>query len=729
MYSKFEEDDNRVRSQKQACVNDPTGRLGCLPGAPKYENIHTAGTVGGALVNTMGGLSTIVSGYLGQYGLATGQMNYAALGANAASGATYFPPNDFIGDTNPDDVRQVNMDFKPQYETDEETFQFHVSHDFGDLQLYYDGGYSETSVTSMEDYTKGVANADWSDALNAMAALSTVPALPGAMAPDIAAAVAQYGPTAQALVPLLITDAATGMPGVGLWVGNPTLAGLGNGVPVLGPDDQSYYYAFSGDGYDESSNDNKQWTHEIRLQSSFDGPLNFLAGGFYLDFDNTNAYIVRASGLALPGQHLLIDPRVYPAPYGDPDNPRSESNPYMQGYHNDSRVYKLDAKAIFGEVYWDVTDSLRLTFGGRYTEEKKEGKQRTIYVTFADLPSVQPNNAFFEPVFEQEEFSWKVNATWNMSDNTMMYATVSSSFKSGGFNPISENSPVLTPALGGNPDDAYFDPEFIDAYEIGLKTTLFGGAMQVNAAGFYYDYADFQQSQIVNVTSKNVNADAEITGIELDVLWAITPNLIASFSGGWLDTEIGEFWSVDTANPYAATQAELAADPMSALSPAAAQGDGTALVSINGANSIAGVDEAGTRGRCETQAPNPCYGYMQNQKGNQIAGSPELNYNIGLAWTLPLGSMDLTLSTNYYWQDEFYASNFNNISNKVDDWSMWNASARVSGERWYAEAWVKNIEDNDNVTGHYLTAAISGLFTNQFILDPQTYGVSVGYQF
>jgi outer membrane receptor protein involved in Fe transport len=621
------------------------------------------------------------------------------------------------------------MDFKPQYETEEETFQFHVSHDFGDLQLYYSGGLSETSVMSQEDYTKGVANADWTEALGAMVDLASVAALPASMAPDIAAAMAPYGPAATALVPLLITNAATGIPGVGLWAGNPGVAALGNGVPVLGPDDQSYYYAFSGDGYDESSNENKQWTHEIRLQSSFDGPLNFLLGGFYLDFDNTNAYIVRASGLALPGQHLLIDPRVYPAPYGDPDNPRSESDPYMQGYHNDSRVYKLDAKAIFGEVYWDVTDSLRLTFGGRYTEEKKEGKQRTIYVTFADLPPVQPNDAFFEPLFEQEEFSWKVNATWNMSDNTMMYATASSSFKSGGFNPISENSPVLTPALGGNPDDAYFDPEFIDAYEIGLKTTLFDGAMQVNAAGFYYDYADFQQSQIVNVTSKNVNADAEITGIELDVLWAITPNLIASFSGGWLDTEIGEFWSVDTANPYAATQAELAADPTSALSPAAAQGEGTALVSINGANSIAGVDAAGTRGRCETAAPNPCYGYMQNQKGNQIAGSPELNYNIGLAWTLPLGSMDLTLSTNYYWQDEFYASNFNNISNKVDDWSMWNASARVSGERWYAEAWVKNIEDNDNVTGHYLTAAISGLFTNQFILDPQTYGLSVGYQF
>ena len=116
---------------------------------------------------------------------------------------------------------------------------------------------------------------------------------------------------------------------------------------------------------------------------------------------------------------------------------------------------------------------------------------------------------------------------------------------------------------------------------------------------------------------------------------------------------------------------------------------------------------------------------MQNQKGNQIAGSPELNYNIGLAYTT-IGEMDLTLSTNYYWQDEF-TSNFN-ISNLVDDWSMWNASARLAGEQWYIEAWIKNIEDNDNVTGHYLTSSVSALFTNQFVLDPQTYGLSLGYQ-
>ena len=149
----------------------------------------------------------------------------------------------------------------------------------------------------------------------------------------------------------------------------------------------------------------------------------------------------------------------------------------------------------------------------------------------SDLPPLDPeNNAYFNPEFEQEEFSWKLNATWNMSDDTMMYATASSSFKSGGFNPISDASPLLTPEFGGNPDNAFFDPEFVDSYEIGLKTTLLGGAMQVNAAGFYYDYSDFQQSQIVNVTSKNVNSDAEMESSPTDMSGASVATVVPRIS-------------------------------------------------------------------------------------------------------------------------------------------------------------------------------------------------------
>ena len=111
--------------------------------------------------------------------------------------------------------------------------------------------------------------------------------------------------------------------------------------------------------------------HEIRVQTSFDGPWNFLVGGFLLDYENTQGYIVRSPGLAMIAQILPVG-RVFPVPTGDP-NPLSESDPYTQGYHNDTRLYEMDATAVFGEAYWDVTDNLRLTFGARYSDEEKKG--------------------------------------------------------------------------------------------------------------------------------------------------------------------------------------------------------------------------------------------------------------------------------------------------------------------------------------------------------------------
>lgn len=707
MASYFEEDDKRARSQKQACNTDPAGVLGCLPGKLGYGVANSAAGISGALINTISAINMGAQGYLGQVGLATGgAFGNAALLNNFLSGKGAFPSTDYLFDNNPDDVRKINADFDPLYYADETNIQFHLSHDFGDVGMFYSVGYSETSVNSQEDYEKGVSTADWTPAIETLVELANTPALPASIfVPQM------IGTAAEGLIPF-VTDAATGIPGVGLWAGNPGLAALGNGIPVLLPDDQTYVNVFRQFGVDESSNDNSQWTHELRFQSSFDGPWNFLVGGFYMDFDNTNAYIVRNAGLVLPGLILPINPAVYPAPAGDPSNPRSESNPYMQGYHNDSRVYKLEAKAVFGEVYWDATEQLRLTFGARYSEETKEGRQRTLYVTFQDLPSIEPNNAYYEPVYEQEEVTWKVNATYNLSDDTMWYGTVSNSFKSGGFNPIAEDSPLADPLRGGTPDNLFFDPEFITAFEVGVKTTLMDGAMQLNGAAFYYDYQDLQQSKIVSVTSLNENSDATITGFEGELRWALTDRLQVSANVAWLDTELGSFLSVDTANPNGSS------DPARATE---------GVISINGVNFIdpaTNVDYS----RCEQPAGSLCAGYLQDLSGNQIAGSPEWNYNIGAVYTVPMGSMDLALTTNYYWQDDFYTTNFNTPSNMVESWSMWNASARLSGEQWYAELWIKNILDDDNVTGQYLTSSVSALFTNQFILDPQTYGLTMGYR-
>lgn len=68
----------------------------------------------------------------------------------------------------------------------------------------------------------------------------------------------------------------------------------------------------------------------------------------------------------------------------------------------------------------------------------------------------------------------------------MFYGTASSSFKSGGFNPITIDFPLVQ----ADPRNAVFEPEFMDSIEIGMKATLMDGAMRLNGTYFFYDYQD-----------------------------------------------------------------------------------------------------------------------------------------------------------------------------------------------------------------------------------------------
>ena len=719
MYSRFEEDDSRMRSQKQACNTDPAAILGCLPGNPTY-GVANQGGIGDSLMNSISGISDGSQLFLGlaaaQLGINPG--NAALLGNTAMFGtgsAVFQAP--FLTDNNPDDRRIVNMDFEPTYFSEEEMFQLQITHDAGDLTYSWSSGYTETAYSSTEDYEKGVTTGDWQPGLDALVDLGNAQALSLAQYAAYQGAAAGSGGALPAipdsLLPFMVDYAG---PGTAIWAGNSALlGGYGSGIPLLMPDG-TLVQTGKQFGADESYSNNEGWSHEFRVQSNYDGNLNFMVGAFNLDYEGRNRYVVRNAGLALPGQILPINNAVFPAPFGAA-NPHDEVNPHMHGYENDTRLYELDAQAVFGELYYDVSPDLRLTLGARYSDETKKSKQRTIYVTFSDLPPLDAeNNAYGFPEYDQDEFTWKANATYNMSDDTMVYGTLSSSFKSGGVNPISVDDDLADPAAGGDPANLGFKPEFVDAIEIGMKTTFMDGAAQFNGAFFYYDYKDMQQSKIVSVTSLNQNSDAEITGFEGEFRWAATENLELTANVGWVNAELGEYDTVDTANPNAL-------------------GTTQGVVSVNGVNFIAPyVDGSGNvvpidYSRCDQPAPFPCAGYRQSLKGNQIALTPEFNYNLGAIYRTAMGGMPVIMQTNYYWQDKMYTTNFNSPSNEIEDWSMWNANARVMGESWYAEAWVRNIMDDDNITGGYLTSSVSSLFTNQFILEPRTFGLTVGMNF
>ena len=83
-----------------------------------------------------------------------------------------------------------------------------------------------------------------------------------------------------------------------------------------------------------------------------------------------------------------------------------------------------------------------------------------------------------------------------------------------------------------------FKPEFIDAFELGTKNTLLDGALTLNGDVFYYNYKDYQISQIVDRTSINVNFNATVKGAELEASWEPVPGLKFNFAGGYEDTRI-----------------------------------------------------------------------------------------------------------------------------------------------------------------------------------------------
>jgi hypothetical protein len=125
-------------------------------------------------------------------------------------------------------------------------------------------------------------------------------------------------------------------------------------------------------------------------------------------------------------------------------------------------------------------------------------------------------------------------------------------------------------------------------------------------------------------------------------------------------------------------------------------------------------------------------GAFVDLQGNRLQNTPNFTVTIGAQYTFHLGG-DYTLvpRAEYYWQTDMYGRIFNDTSDHIDSWGVANAQLTLNAPEnmWYVTAWIRNIGDSDNITGEYLTSSTSGLYTNAFVGDPRTYGVTAGVHF
>ncbi len=239
--------------------------------------------------------------------------------------------------------------------------------------------------------------------------------------------------------------------------------------------------------------DYQQDSHELRLASSF-GALKTIGGLYW--FKETSSIDFELFNFPNLGRLAFIQ-----------DPTRSTS------------------KAVFGDATWSVTPDMHLTLGLRQT---RDDKSRQGYSIIGEpLISRGVNDAAVG--FSQS--TGKLGADYALSKSTMVYATLSTGYKAGGFNDgTTDTNPFL-----------YYDPEKLTSLEVGLKGRFLNNSLQVTGALFGYNYKDLQLSSIAvdsngAVSSQTRNAaKARVGGLEVEGKYAAGADDKFNFSLTYLD--------------------------------------------------------------------------------------------------------------------------------------------------------------------------------------------------
>jgi outer membrane receptor protein involved in Fe transport len=555
-----------------------------------------------------------------------------------------------------------------------------------------------------------------------------------------------------------------------------------------------------------------QASQELRLSSHFEGPFNFSVGGNYLHYETEENYYVfintltafawseggsRAGrgdwtpGISDNSQCLARyggfkwrdpaagggEPEVNACVYIDP-NPIGSLNNNGHNYFLSQNPYTLNSYAAFGEAYYDIFKDLKLTTGLRWMEDQKH---------FVDIPSELVDDGWGYPPTDTIDQQWdaltgRVALNWtpklDFTDQTLVYGSFAHGYKAGGANPP---GPVLPQFASGdaNPDHPLtFKPEYIDAFELGTKNTLFDGALTLNSSIFYYNYEGYQISEIVDRTAINLNFDAHVKGAEVEATWEPLPGLRFNASGGYedaraangqgaidlMDRTAGDpnwivvrpfptqssncilptyvvgalVYQVNNEYPGYVSSNESNSNPTIACSHAYTQNldpvtqlpyHDTPSVSVPGNNPPTGIPiQPGYIGFDPTTAPNLGEGITKDVSHHMLPNAPPFTFSAGAQYSLPITQEWAgTMRADFYWQNDSWARIFNDDPyDKLHGYTNLNLTLILtSQEGWQVMGYMKNVLNTTAITGDFLNSDDSNLTTNVFLTDPRLIGVRV----
>jgi len=436
------------------------------------------------------------------------------------------------------------------------------------------------------------------------------------------------------------------------------------------------------------------------------------------------------------------------------DNPINDKAFWDQGDRS------TEAWSAFAQATFAINDKLNMTLGYRHSDETKEDVGGVTYVCHNDngcapgwwaretlnaLPadawydtSIYPDSSGNDNIGSWTHDDWRVGLDYDLSDTTLLYAYVASGFKAGGIGDVFRN---INPRTGEEINvRTSFAPEEVITYELGFKSALLNGKLNLMGTYFFSDYTDMQYASVGSIAqterwqaqrnpdgtpildpdtglpvfdwdvvpiiayfTQNVPG-ADIQGIEMEFDWVPYDGGKLSGYVTWLDTEISEDWitkwNYDAVSYFGITYEE----------------------SIDPENSI-----------LET-----------NLKGNDLAVSPSFKLNLNYEHTFELGSAGTLVPwINVHWEDDAYLTVWN-VDRHLDDMNFTipdedthftddtrksfytvNATLRFYRDNWFVEAYGYNLTDE---VVQYWGGAAEGVAKGSFS-TPSTYGLRFNIDF
>ena len=301
-----------------------------------------------------------------------------------------------------------------------------------------------------------------------------------------------------------------------------------------------------------------------------------------------------------------------------------------------------DSVAVYANGTYQINDQWNVTGGLRWSQDEKD-----FDVNHFNDPTNGPvfNVFLFPPVDpdadsrKEDKVTWSANSRYNLSDDLMLFATVSTGFKSGGFN--SRRLPTGS-ALE-------FEAESATSYELGVKGLFADRTVMLNATVYHTTLEEFQESALAPTGTGFIVSNAgeqQVKGVEADFRFA--PNDNFSMDGGtaFLDAEYTDF---------VGAQCGLGETP----------------------------DDAVTK-TCDRTGETP-------------SNSPKLQFNLGLQWEQEISNgLGLRLRADYNWRDDQNITRVTQDSTAdIDAYGLLNLRAALTSSdgRWQVETFVNNVAD------------------------------------